>query len=156
MIYLDLKGGNMTRSLNKVMLIGNVAKDPELKFTPSGIPVTSFRLATTESWKEKDGTLQEHTDWHSIVAWRGLAEIITKLVRKGSKIYVEGRLQSRSFEDKNGNKKYVVEVLADNMLILETKKTKDSEQNNDSFNEDSEDSPSFDSEFEKRISKNDS
>ena len=156
MIYLDLKGGNMTRSLNKVMLIGNVAKDPELKFTPSGIPVTSFRLATTESWKEKDGTLQEHTDWHSIVAWRGLAEIITKLVRKGSKIYVEGRLQSRSFEDKNGNKKYVVEVLADNMLILETKKTKDSEQNNDSFNEDSEDSPSFDSEFDKRISKNDS
>lgn len=142
----------MTRSLNKVMLIGNVAKDPELKFTPSGIPVTSFRLATTESWKEKDGSVQEHTDWHSIVAWRGLAEIITKLVRKGSKIYIEGRLQSRSFEDKNGNKKYVVEVLADNMLILETRKHKDDEQI-DNFNEDSEDVPGFDSEFEKRISK---
>ncbi len=145
----------MTRSLNKVMLIGNVAKDPELKFTPSGIPVTSFRLATTESWKEKDGSVQEHTDWHSIVAWRGLAEIITKLVRKGSKIYIEGRLQSRSFEDKNGNKKYVVEVLADNMLILETRKHKDDEQHIDNFNEDSEDAPSFDSEFEKRISKHD-
>jgi len=135
------------------MLIGNVAKDPELKFTPSGIPVTSFRLATTESWKEKDGSVQEHTDWHSIVAWRGLAEIITKLVRKGSKIYIEGRLQSRSFEDKNGNKKYVVEVLADNMLILETRKHKDDEQHIDNFNEDSEDVPGFDSEFEKRISK---
>lgn len=144
----------MTRSLNKVMLIGNVGKDPELKFTPSGIPVTSFRLATTESWREKDGSLQEHTDWHTIVAWRGLAEIITKLVKRGSKIYVEGRLQSRSFEDKNGNKKYVVEVLADNMLILETKKSKDSEQGNNSFdNEDLDDNTHFDSDFEKRISK---
>jgi len=143
----------MTRSLNKVMLIGNVAKDPELKFTPSGIPVTSFRLATTESWKEKDGSMHEHTDWHSIVAWRGLAEIITKLVKKGSKIYIEGRLQSRSFEDKNGNKKYIVEVLADNMLILETKKSKNIEQTIDNFEDDSEDAPNFDSEFEKRISK---
>lgn len=142
----------MTRSLNKVMLIGNVAKDPELKFTPSGIPVTSFRLATTESWRDKDGSLQEHTDWHSIVAWRGLAEIITKLVKRGSKIYVEGRLQSRSFEDKNGIKKYVVEVLADNMLILETKRTKDSEANTGESNLDRDESTDFDSEFEKRIS----
>lgn len=142
----------MTRSLNKVMLIGNVAKDPELKFTPSGIPVTSFRLATTESWKDKDGSIIEHTDWHSIVAWRGLAEIITKLVKKGSKIYIEGRLQSRSFEDKNGNKKNVTEILADNMLILETKKFRDSELTTDTFNEESEDITHFDNDFEKRIS----
>ncbi len=144
----------MTRSLNKVMLIGNVGKDPELKFTPNGIPVTSFRLATTESWREKDGTLQEHTDWHSIVAWRGLAEIITKLVKKGSKIFIEGRLQSRSFEDKNGNKKNVVEVLADNMLILETKRSKEYDTDIDSFDDDSDENINFDREFEKKISKN--
>lgn len=115
----------MSRTLNKVMLIGNVGKEPELKFTPSGIPVTSFRLATSESWKDKDGNLQDHTDWHTIVAWRGLAEIIQKLVVKGSRVYVEGRLQTRTFDDKNGTKRHVVEILADNVLMLDQKKSKD-------------------------------
>ena len=76
----------MSRTLNKVMLIGNVGRDPELKYTPSGIPVTSFRLATSETWKDRDNSIKEHTDWHTIVAWRGLAEVIFKLVKKGSRV----------------------------------------------------------------------
>ena len=112
----------MSRTLNKVMLIGNVGKDPELKYTPSGIPVTSFRLATSETWKDRDGNLQEHTDWHTIVAWRGLAEVIHKLVKKGSRVYIEGRIQTRTFDDKSGNRRHVVEILADNMLLLEIRK----------------------------------
>lgn len=115
----------MSRTLNKVMLIGNVGKDPELKHTPSGIPVASFNLATTDSWRDRTGTLQEHTDWHSVVAWRGLAEICHKLVKKGTRIYVEGKLQTRKVDDKNGNRKRVVEILIDNMLLLDGKKNKE-------------------------------
>lgn len=111
----------MSRSLNKVMLIGNVGKDPEVNFTPSGIPVATFRLATSETWKDKDGNQQEHTDWHTIVAWRGLAEVIQKLVHKGSKIYIEGKIQTRTFDDKEGNKRYVTEIVAENMLLLDSK-----------------------------------
>ena len=114
----------MSRTLNKVMLIGNVGRDPELKFTPSGIPVTSFRLATSETWKDRDGNVMEHTDWHSVVAWRGLAEVIHKLVKKGSRIYIEGKIQTRTLDDKMGGKKHIVEVLAENMLILEGRKDK--------------------------------
>lgn len=119
----------MSRTLNKVMLIGNVGRNPELKHTPSGIPVTSFRLATSETWKDRDGNLQEHTDWHTVVAWRGLAEVIYKLVKKGSRVYIEGKIQTRNFEDKSSNKRHVVEILADNMLLLDNKKSKDD--NND-------------------------
>jgi len=115
----------MSRTLNKVMLIGNVGKDPELKHTPSGIPVASFNLATTDSWKDRAGNLQEHTDWHSVVAWRGLAEVCCKLVKKGARIYIEGKLQTRNFEDKNGNRKHIVEVLADNVLLLDAKRNKE-------------------------------
>ena len=114
----------MARTLNKVMLIGNVGRDPELKHTPSGIPVTSFNLATTDSWKDRAGNLQEHTDWHTVVAWRGLAEICHKLVKKGARIYVEGKLQTRNFEDKNGVKKHIVEILIDSMLLLDAKRNK--------------------------------
>ena len=117
----------MARTLNKVMLIGNVGRDPELKHTPSGIPVTSFNLATTDSWKDRAGVLQEHTDWHTVVAWRGLAEICHKLVKKGARIYVEGKLQTRNFEDKNGIRKHIVEILIDNMLMLDAKRSKEGE-----------------------------
>lgn len=113
----------MSRTLNKVMLIGNVGKEPELKETPGGIPVTSFRMATSESWKDKDGIVKEHTDWHTIVAWRGLAKVINKLVTKGTRVYVEGRLQTRNYEDTDGNKRQIVEILADNLLILEDRKS---------------------------------
>ena len=104
------------------MLIGNVGKEPELKETPGGVPVTSFRMATSESWKDKDGYLKEHTDWHTVVAWRGLAKVIDKLVTKGTRIYIEGRLQTRNYEDSDGNRRQVVEILADNMLILDDRK----------------------------------
>jgi len=116
----------MARTLNKVMLIGNVGRDPELKHTPSGIPVTTFNLATTDSWKDRNGNLQEHTDWHIVVAWRGLAEICNKLVKKGARIYIEGKLQTRNFEDKTGVRKHIVEILIDNMLLLDGKKNKES------------------------------
>ncbi len=112
----------MSRTLNKVMLIGNVGKDPEVNFTPSGVKVAVFRMATAETWKDKDGAVQEHTDWHSIVAWRGLADVVEKLVRRGSRLYVEGKIQSRSFEDRDGNKRYVTEIVAENLLLLDAKK----------------------------------
>ena len=126
----------MSRTLNKVMLIGNVGKDPELKFTPSGIPVTSFRLATSETWKDREGSVREHTDWHTVVAWRGLAEVINKLVNKGSRVYIEGRIQTRSFDDKTGNRRHVVEILADNMLMLDNRKDKEGDDFDD-FDHDS-------------------
>ena len=110
---------------HRIEFIGRLGKDPELKHTPSGIPVVSFNLATTDSWKDRLGNLQEHTDWHSIVAWRGLAEICHKLVKKGARIYIEGKLQTRKIDDKNGNRKHIVEILIDNMLLLDSKKNKD-------------------------------
>lgn len=119
------KGKSMSRTLNKVILIGNVGKDPEIKYTPSGIPVTSFRLATSDNWKDREGGHQEQTDWHTVVAWRGLAEVITRLVKKGAKIYIEGSIHSRTFEDKSGIKKYVTEILADNMLLLDNRVRRD-------------------------------
>ncbi len=129
----------MSRTLNKVMLIGNVGKEPELKETPGGVPVTSFRMATSESWKDKDGFFKEHTDWHTVVAWRGLAKVIDKLVTKGTRIYVEGRLQTRNYEDNDGNRRQVVEILADNMLILEDRKngkSRDDDEDNFDFDDD--------------------
>lgn len=143
----------MSRTLNKVMLIGNVGKQPELKETPGGVPVTSFRMATSESWKDRDGNLKEHTDWHTIVAWRGLAKVIDKLVTKGTRIYVEGRLQTRNYEDNDGNRRQVVEILADNMLVLEDRKNgrsngDDGIDYDDSFSESNND---FDSDFDSRF-----
>ncbi|MBU3741628.1 MAG: single-stranded DNA-binding protein [Candidatus Kapabacteria bacterium] len=112
----------MSRTLNKVMLIGNVGRDPEVNFTPTGVKVAHLRLATTEAWKDKDGVIQEHTDWHSIVAWRGLADVVERLIRRGSRIYVEGKIQYRSFEDRDGHKRYVTEIIADNLLVLDPKR----------------------------------
>lgn len=113
----------MSRTLNKVMLIGNVGRDPEVNFTPTGVKVAHVRLATTEAWKDKDGVVQEHTDWHSIVAWRGLADVVERLIRRGSRIYVEGKIQYRSFEDRDGHKRYVTEIIADNLLVLDPRRT---------------------------------
>ncbi len=112
----------MARSLNKVMLIGNLGKDPELRYTTAGVAVATFSLATNESWKDQDGNLQERTEWHNIVAWRKLAEICGEWLKKGKKVYIEGRLQTRSYDDKNtGAKKYVTEIVADNMIMLDGK-----------------------------------
>jgi single-strand DNA-binding protein len=141
----------MSRTLNKVMLIGNVGRDPELKFTPSGIPVTSFRLATSESWKDRDNKSLEHTDWHTVVAWRGLAEVIHKLVKKSSRVYIEGRIQTRSFDDKSGNRRHVVEILADNMLLLDQKKTRDDDDMSYQYDDGFESDFHIDSDFENKM-----
>ena len=112
----------MSRGFNRVVLIGNVGKDPEIRYTTSGVPVVTFSLATSEMWKDKDGMQQERTDWHNVVAWRKLAEIIQEIVKKGSRLLVEGKIQTRSFE-KNGEKRYITEIVADNVLLLDGRKS---------------------------------
>ena len=112
----------MAKSLNKVMLIGNLGKDPELRYTTSGTAIATFSLATNESWKDQDGNMQEKTEWHNIVAWKKLAEICGEWLKKGKKIYVEGRIQTRSYDDKNtGAKKYFTEIVAENIIMLDGK-----------------------------------
>lgn len=109
----------MAKSVNKVILIGNLGKDPEVKYTPSGTPVAKFSLATNEKYKDKGGEWQERTEWHNIVAWQRLAEIIGEYVKKGSKLYIEGRLQTSSWEDKqSGEKKYRTEIVANDVVLL--------------------------------------
>jgi single-strand DNA-binding protein len=102
------------------MLIGNLGKDPEMRYTPAGVPVASFSMATSESWRDQDGNTQERTEWHNIVAWRKLAEICAEYLKKGKKIYIEGRIQTRNYDDKNtGQKRYITEIVADNMIMLD-------------------------------------
>ena len=107
--------------LNKVMLIGNLGADVELRYTQSGAPVASFRVATTERWKGQDGQMQEQAEWHSIVAWKRLAEICGEHLRKGSRVYIEGRLQTRKWQDQNGNDRYSTEIVAREMKMLSPK-----------------------------------
>jgi single-strand DNA-binding protein len=106
-------------SINKVMLIGNLGSDPELRFTPGGVQVANFNLATSESWTDKSGERQERTEWHRIVLWRRLAEVAGQYLKKGSKIYIEGKLQTRNWEDQNGQKRYTTEVVANSMEMLD-------------------------------------
>src|SRR5712671_1022075 len=109
----------MAKSVNKVILVGNLGKDPEVKFTPSGVPVAKFSLATNERYKDKAGEWQDRTEWHNIVAWQRLAEIVGEYVKKGSKVYIEGRLQTSSWEDKqSGEKKYRTEIIAHDLVLL--------------------------------------
>jgi single-strand DNA-binding protein len=105
-------------SVNKVILVGNLGKDPELRYTPSGAAVATFSLATSERFKGKDGQMQEKTEWHNIVAWRNLAEICGKYLHKGKQVYIEGRIQTRSYDDRDGNKRYMTEIIADQMQML--------------------------------------
>lgn len=110
------------KSLNKVLLIGNLGKDPEVSYTPSGIAVAKFSMATTDRWKDDSGNPQERTEWHNIVVWRKLAEICGQYIKKGSRIYLEGRLQTRSWDDKNtGVKRYTTEIIADDLIMLDAK-----------------------------------
>jgi len=109
----------MAKSVNKVILIGNLGKDPEVKVTPSGTPVAKFTLATNERYKDKSGQWQDRTEWHNLVAWQRTAEIIGEYVKKGSKIYVEGRLQTSSWDDKStGEKKYRTEIVVNDLVLL--------------------------------------
>jgi single-strand DNA-binding protein len=107
------------KSVNKVILIGNLGKDPEVKYTPSGTPVAKLTLATNERYKAKDGQWQDRTEWHNIVLWQRLAEIAGEYLKKGSKVYIEGKLQTRSWEDKQTNqKRYMTEVVANDLVLL--------------------------------------
>ena len=107
--------------INKVILVGRLGKDPETKFTPNGVAVTNFTIATSEEWKNKDtGEKNSKTEWHRIVTWNRLAEICGEYLSKGSQVYIEGKLQTREWEDRDGNKKYTTEIIAHTMQMLET------------------------------------
>lgn len=104
--------------VNKVILIGNLGADPEIRYTQSGAAVATFRIATTERFKGKDGQMQDQTEWHRIVAWSRLAEICGEYLHKGSKVYIEGKIQTRKWTDQNGNEKYTTEIIAREMKML--------------------------------------
>jgi len=106
-------------NLNKVMIIGNLTRDPESRTTPQGVQVTTFTVATNFIWTDPSGQRQEKVEYHNVVAWRKLGEICAQYLTKGSKVYVEGRLQTRSWDDQNGNKRYRTEIIAENMIMLD-------------------------------------
>jgi single-strand DNA-binding protein len=108
----------MSRGLNKVMIIGNLGRDPEMRYTPSGKPVTTFSVATSRTWNTSEGEKREETEWFNIVAWSSLAEICKQFLTKGQQVYIEGRLQTRHWDDQDGNKHTSVEIVANEMIIL--------------------------------------
>jgi single-strand DNA-binding protein len=107
------------RGVNRVMLIGNLGRDPDVQHLEGNIAVAKFPLATTETFKDRAGKLISQTEWHTVVLWRGLAELAQKYLHKGSLVYIEGRLRTRSWEDKEGNKKFATEVVGDNLIMLD-------------------------------------
>ena len=113
--------------VNKVILVGNLGKDPEVRYLDNGVAVANFSLATTENYKNKEGERVSQTEWHNIVLWRGLAEVAEKYLKKGASVYIEGKIKTRKWEDKEGNTRYNTEILADNMTMLGGKK--DSQEN---------------------------
>ena len=111
----------MPKSVNKVILVGNVGKDPEVKYAPSGVALAKFSLATNERFKDKSGEWQDRTEWHNVVAWQRLAEIIGEYVHKGDKLYIEGKLQTSSWEDRqSGEKRFRTEIVARDIVLLGT------------------------------------
>ena len=122
-------------SINKVILIGHLGADPEVRYTPEGNPVTTFRLATNEVWKDKNGEKQTRTEWHRIVAFNRLAEICGEYLTKGRQVYIEGQIRYRSYEDRDGVKRYVTEIVARNMQMLGARPSGSGESgsNNESF-----------------------
>lgn len=115
-------------SVNKVILVGNLGRDPELRYTPSGVAVASFPVATSEKFKDRDGNVQEKTEWHQIVVWRQLAEIAAKYLHKGKQIYLEGKIQTRKWQDKSGQDRYSTEIVMEKMQMLGS--ASDGQQNN--------------------------
>ena len=107
-------------SLNKAMLIGNVGKDPEVRYLDgnNGAKVATFTVATTERYKDRNGETRENTEWHNIVAWRNTADVVERFVRKGTQVYIEGRIRTRSWDDQTGNKRYTTEIMADTLQLL--------------------------------------
>ncbi len=112
----------MARGLNKVMIIGNLGRDPEMRYTPNGTPVTSFSVAVGRSWTTPDGERKEATEWFNVVSWRDLAEICNQYLRKGGRVYIEGSLQTRSWEDQSGQRHFRTELVADQMIMLDGKR----------------------------------
>ncbi len=104
--------------VNKVILIGNLGADPEVRFTQNGTAVANLRIATTEKWRGQDGQMQENTEWHRVIAWKRLAEICRDYLQKGSRVYIEGKLQTRKWQDQNGNDRYTTEIVAREMKML--------------------------------------
>ncbi len=119
------------RGVNRVMLIGNLGKDPEISFLEGNIAIAKFSLATTESFKDRSGRLVTQTEWHTVILWRGLAQLAKKYLHKGSQVYVEGKLKTRSWEDKEGNSKFATEIVGDNLIMLDKKN--DSSSNEDDY-----------------------
>lgn len=113
--------------VNKVILVGHLGKDPEVRYLEGGTAVANFTLATSESYKDKNGNKVDQTEWHNVVVWRGLAQVAEKYLKKGQLVYVEGKLRSRSWDDKEGNKRYTTEIVADNMTMLGGKRDGGSE-----------------------------
>lgn len=107
------------RGVNRVTLIGNLGKEPDMQFLEGNIGVAKFSLATTETFKDRSGKLISQTEWHTVVLWRGLAELAQKYLHRGSLVYIEGRLKTRSWEDKEGNKKFATEIVGDNLIMLD-------------------------------------
>tara|TARA_B100001758_G_C18298514_1_gene551023 strand:+ start:614 stop:1033 length:420 start_codon:yes stop_codon:yes gene_type:complete len=118
--------------VNKVILVGNLGKDPEVRYLDSGVAVANFSLATTENYKNKQGEKVSQTEWHNIVLWRGLAEVAEKWLKKGSSVYIEGKIRTNKWEDKEGNTRYNTEILADNMTMLGNRINSDVSDKNDS------------------------
>ena len=110
------------RGVNRVVLIGNLGKDPDLQHLEGNIAVAKFPLATTETYKDKTGTLVSQTEWHTVVLWRGLAELAQKYLHKGSLVYIEGRIRTRNWEDKDKNRRFSTEIVGDNLVMLDKRK----------------------------------
>lgn len=109
--------------INKAIIVGNLGADPEIRYTQSGSAVATFNVATTERWRDKEGQSQESTEWHRIVAWRKLAEICGEYLHKGSKVYIEGKIQTRKWQDQNGNDRYTTEIVAREMKMLDRRES---------------------------------
>ena len=125
----------MTRGLNKVMIIGNLGQDPEMRYTPSGRPLTKFRVATNRSWTAENGEKQTETEWFNVVAWERLAEISKERFTKGSRVYVEGRLQSHNWEDSEGKQHKSIEIVARDILLLSERKAENGSNDSDEDDE---------------------
>ncbi|MCW5878012.1 MAG: single-stranded DNA-binding protein [Anaerolineales bacterium] len=121
----------MSRGLNKVMIIGHLGRDPEMRYTPSGRSVTSFSVATSRNWTTAEGERRTETEWFNVVAWGSLAEICNQYLKKGQQVYVEGRLQTRRWEDEEGNKRSATEIVAREMIMLSHKSEKEGEAGGD-------------------------
>lgn len=121
----------MSRGLNKVMIIGHLGRDPELRYTPAGRPVTNMRIATSRSWKTADGERRTETEWFTVIAWGNLAEICNQYLKKGQQVYIEGRLHTRRWEGPDGNKRQATEIVASEMVLLGDRRESESQDKSD-------------------------